>query len=125
MKNNQRCKSREKATCQLFCISNSGDPKNNEKSRQSAENKQTFDLTGKRKIQIEGKSRQSAELKINKLLNFRQKLKMMENLVKTLKINKFLIRRENLKRSEHCELALLAMFLRLKLFYLDDIFPSL
>ena len=94
------------------------------KSRQNTENKQTFDLMGK-KIQIEGKSRQSAELKINKLLNFRQKLKMMENLVKTLKINKFLIRRENLKRSEHCELALLAMFLRLKLFYLDDIFPSL
>ena len=36
-----------------------------EKIRQNAENKQTFDLSGK--IEIEGKSRQTSE-KINKLL---------------------------------------------------------
>ena len=58
MKNNQRCKS-VKATCQLFCVSISGDPQNNEKSRQSAENKQTFDLTAK--IEINEKTRQTAE----------------------------------------------------------------
>ena len=36
-------------------------PENNEKTCQNAENKQTFDLTGK--IEIEGKTRQNAESK--------------------------------------------------------------
>ena len=39
----------------------SGDPENIEKSRQNAENKQTFDLSVE--IEIEGKTRQNAENK--------------------------------------------------------------
>ena len=53
-------------SCHRLCLSDlsprfSGDPENNEKTRQNAENKQTFDLSGK--IDIEGKTRQNTENK--------------------------------------------------------------
>ena len=58
-----------------------------EKTRQNAENKQTFDLTGK--IGIEGKTCQNAENK--QTCDLTGKLKLMKKLAKTLKINKLLI----------------------------------
>ena len=55
-----------------------------EKTRQNAENKQTFDLTAK--IEIEEKTRQTSDLIGND-----EKLKLREKFVKTLKINKLLL----------------------------------
>ena len=58
-----------------------------EKTRQNAENKQTFDLTGK--IEIEEKTRQNAENK--QTFDLIGKIDMRGKLVKTLKINKHLV----------------------------------
>ena len=54
------------------------------KTRQNAENKQTFDLSGK----IEIAEKLVKTLKTDKLLIWAEKLKLKENLAKTLKINK-------------------------------------
>ena len=53
-------------SCHRVCLCDlsprfSGDPENNEKTRQNAKNKYTFDLSGK--IEIKGKTRQNAENK--------------------------------------------------------------
>ena len=61
---------------------------NEEKSRQNAENKQTFGLTGKIEKKNE-KSRQKAENK--QTLGLTGKIKIHEKLVKTPKINKLLV----------------------------------
>ena len=51
-------------TTSFFIIFLKGDHENNEKTRQNAENKHTFDFERKSgKIEIEGKTRQNAENK--------------------------------------------------------------
>ena len=59
-----------------------------EKTRQIAENKQTFDLSGK--IEIKGKTRQNTENKQTFGLND-GKMETNEKLVKILKINKLFV----------------------------------
>ena len=62
-----------------------------QKTRESNENKQTFEFEGKnQKIDIEGKTRQNTENKQTFGLNDR-KIETNEKLVKILKINKLLV----------------------------------